>query len=369
MFPEQEAFIMTPTEAPSSEVDILRTCTDLLRDRLPDDWRVSVQQELMDRAIDAVLTVTAPSGETMRYLVEAKRLLIRRDVPTVSKRLRETITRELDNTGAMVMSRYLAPPIREALMQEDMSFIDATGNMLVQSSRPVIFVSDRGADKDPWRGPGRPRGTLAGEPAARVVRTLVEARGPWSARNLVEASGASTGATYRVLEFLQEEDLVDKAPEGYALRDWPNLLRRWSRDYGFLRTNRTSTYIEPRGIEALFKKAASSQYAPYAVTGSTAAARWAPYAPARAALVYVDDAEQAAEEWGLRPADKGVNVILAEPKYDVVFSGTSVDDQGNVIVAPAQAAVDLLTGPGRNPAEGEELISWMELNEAVWRRG
>jgi hypothetical protein len=360
---------MTPTEAPNSEVDILRTCTDLLRDRLPDDWRVSVQQAPVDRAIDAVLTVTAPSGQTVRYLVEAKRLLIRRDVPTVSERLRQTLTREPDNTEAMVMSRYLAPPIREALMEEDMSFIDATTNMLVRSSRPTLFVRDRGADKDPWRGPGRPRGTLAGEPAARVVRTLVEIRGPWSARDLVEASGASTGATYRVLEFLQEEGLVNKTAEGYALKDWPNLLRRWSRDYGFLRTNRTFTYIEPRGVDALLTKAANSQYAPYAVTGSTAAGQWAPYAPARAAMVYVDDAGQAADEWGLRPTDKGANVILAEPKYDVVFSGTSTNDQGNVIVAPAQAVVDLLTGPGRNPSEGEELISWMELNEPVWRHG
>lgn len=360
---------MTPAEAPSSEVDILRTCTSLLRNRLPGDWRVSVQQEQVDRAIDAVLTVTAPSGETVRYLVEAKRLLIRRDVPTVSERLRQTLKRERDNTEAMVMSRYLAPSIREALRQEDMSFIDATSNMLVQSSRPTLFVRDRGADKDPWRGPGRPRGTLAGEPAARIVRTIVETRGPWSARDLVEASGASTGATYRVLEFLQEEGLVDKTADGYTVKDWPNLLRRWSRDYGFLSTNRTATFIEPRGVDALLRKAANSQYAQYAVTGSTAAAQWAPYAPARAAMIYVDDAGQAADEWGLRQTDKGSNVILAEPKYDVVFSGTSINDQGNVIVAPAQAAVDLLTGPGRNPSEGEELISWMELNEPVWRHG
>jgi hypothetical protein len=162
---------------------------------------------------------------------------------------------------------------------------------------------------------------------------------------------------------------MEKTAEGYAVKDWSNLLRRWSRDYGFLSTNRTFTYIEPRGVDALLQKAANSRYAPYALTGSTAAAQWAPYAPARAAMVYVDDAGQAAAEWGLRPADKGVNVILAEPKYDVVFSRTITNDQGNVIVAPAQAAVDLLTGPGRNPSEGEELISWMELNEPVWRRG
>lgn len=67
--------------------------------------------------------------------------------------------------------------------------------------------------------------------------------------------------------------------------------------------------------------------------------------------------------------EKGANVILAEPKYDVVFSGASTNSDGAVIVAVEQAAVDLLTGPGRNPSEGEELISWMERNESEWRRG
>lgn len=62
-------------------------------------------------------------------------------------------------------------------------------------------------------------------------------------------------------------------------------------------------------------------------------------------------------------------MILAEPKYDVVFTGTGTNRDGAVIVAIEQAAVDLLTGPGRNPSEGEELISWMERNESDWRRG
>lgn len=360
---------MSTTEAPSSEAEILRECTDLLRKRVPDNWRVSIQQVPVDRAIDAVLTVVAPSGEKVRYLVEAKRSLVRRDIPVVSERMRNTHTRELDNTEAMVMTRYLAPPVREALAEVDVSFIDATSNMLVRSSQPALFVRDRGADKDPSRGPGRPRATLAGEPAARVVRTLVAGQGPWSARDLVKASAASTGATYRVLEFLQEEGFAKKTGTKYVLTDWPGLLRRWSRDYGFFSSNRTSSYIEPRGLDALLSKVAGSPYEPYAITGSVAAAQWAPYAPARAAMVYVDDAPRAAEAWGLRRVDNGANVILAEPKYDVVFRGTTVNDQGNVIVAPAQAAVDLLTGPGRNPSEGEELISWMELNEPVWRRG
>lgn len=267
------------TTPPSSEAEILTECTEVLRNRLPDDWRVNVQRAPMDAAIDAVLALTAPSGEQVRYLVEAKRLLVSRDIPTVYERLRWAAERELIGTETMIMSRYLAPPIRERLMGDAMSFIDATGNILVQSSRPALYVRDRGADKDPWRGPGRPRGSLAGEPAARVVRALIAGRGPWSARDLVSASGASTGATYRVLEFLQEEGLVQKSGTDYVLEDWPKLLRRWSRDYSFFRNNRTSSYIEPRGLEALQTKAANSQYSQYAMTGTIAAAQWAPYAP------------------------------------------------------------------------------------------
>ena len=36
--------------------------------------------------------------------------------------------------------------------------------------------------------------------------------------------------------------------------------------------------------------------------------------------------------------------------------------------APSQVAADLLTSPGRGPAEGEELIQWMQANEEAWRR-
>jgi hypothetical protein len=37
-------------------------------------------------------------------------------------------------------------------------------------------------------------------------------------------------------------------------------------------------------------------------------------------------------------------------------------------VAPSQAAVDLLTAPGRGPEEGRALLDWMEKNESDWRR-
>ncbi|MBB5625472.1 hypothetical protein [Sphaerisporangium krabiense] len=189
----------------------------------------------------------------------------------------------------------------------------------------------------------------------------------WPIRELIDASGVSTGSVYRVIDFLETEDLVTRSSSGAVTApDWVALLRRWSEDYGFVRNSHVTRWIAPRGLSSLVQRASGSP-TQYAATGTLAAANWAPYAPARSAMIYTADAGQAAQLWDLRPADAGANVMLAEPKTDVVFARTLVDASGLTIAAPSQVAVDLMTGPGRSPSEAEELIEWMTLNESSWR--
>jgi hypothetical protein len=358
-------------EAPRSDFEIMRQCTDQLRQRLPAGWRVLAQSETnaLGSEFDGVMTISPDDAAAATFLVDVKRWVSGSDVRSIAAVLRNVRSRSADEGPAIVMSRYLSPSARQALDEYNLSYVDATGNMRLSSSQPALFVRDRGADKDPWRGPGRPRATLAGEPAARIVRTLARRSGPWSARELVKASGASTGATYRVLDYLQEEGLIEKRDAEFTLMDWTKLLRLWSRDYGFLRTNRTLGYIEPRGVEAFLAKLRDTPGLKYAVTGSAAAGQWAPYAPTRSIFLYVDKEIDPSETWGLRETEAGVNVVVARPQFEVIFANTSLSDGGYTIVAPEQAAVDLLSGPGRNPSEGEELLSWMQLNEPEWRLG
>jgi hypothetical protein len=54
-------------------------------------------------------------------------------------------------------------------------------------------------------------------------------------------------------------------------------------------------------------------------------------------------------------------VLLASPAYDVVYDRTRVIDGVN-IAAPSQVAVDLMTGSGRNSAQAEALLEWMETD-------
>jgi len=191
---------------------------------------------------------------------------------------------------------------------------------------------------------------------------------PVSVPELVRRSGASTGATYRVVEFLEREALIERTPRGpIRTVEWRRLLERWSEDYGFQRSNVVRTYLQPRGLPAVLDGLAAARGLRYALTGSLAARRLAPYAPPRLAMIYVDDPEEVAERLKLRAVDSGANVLLAASDYDVVFDRL-VEVDGLSFTAPSQTAVDLLTGPGTSPAEASALLDWMESHERDWRR-
>ena len=356
-------------EQPRSERDVLRAALTALRQRVPPDWALDETYEAQEGRLraDAVLRLSSPDGLAAVVIVEAKTVLEARDVPSVRDQLAPWV-QAIPNSIGMVVARYLAKPVRERLAAAGLAYADASGNILVRAARPGLYLADRGADRDPWRGPGRPRGTLKGEPAAKVVRALLDEAQPWKVTELVSASKASTGSVYRVVEYLESEALAVRDAEGrVVVPDWVALLRRWSEDYQFVRTNKVSRWIAPRGLDSLQSRIREGEEGEYAVTGTIAASEYAAYAPARNAMVYVADAQRAASTWDLRSADSGVNVLLAEPAYRFMLDRPSIRPDGLQIVRPAQIAVDLMTGPGRSPSEAEELLEWMRTNERSWR--
>lgn len=359
-----------PPEPLEREGDVLRRAVSVLQERLPSGWSAVASYDVPGenrQRIDAVVELAAPGGSRVRLVAECKRAVVRRDLPAVLEQLENARASVASPTMPLLVSRYLSDSARKWLEEKDVSYVDATGNLRLVSRDPAVYLRDRGADRDPWRGPGRPRGTLRGEPAARVVRALADFGAPMPVTALVKRSGASTGATYRVLDFLEQEALVTRGTRGVVEQvRWRQLLERWSEDYGFQRDNAVSGYLQPRGLPALLTGLATTELT-YAVTGSLAAALWAAYADPRLATVYVDDVPAAAEQLNLREVDSGANILLAAPTSAVVFD-RSRDLDGVRYAAPSQVAVDLLTGPGRSPAEGQALLDWMESNEPAWRK-
>ncbi|PWD94806.1 hypothetical protein DEQ16_14160 [Dietzia maris] len=187
-------------------------------------------------------------------------------------------------------------------------------------------------------------------------------------RELADVSRASVGSVYRVMQFLEDQELTERLPDRqFLVPDWVALLRRWSDDYQLLRTNTVTRWIAPRGLSEFLDTVREEKKLDYAVTGSVAAAAWAAYAPARSAMVYVRDVERAAANWGLRATEAGANVLLVEPAYPVVMERAIAGLGGLAVARPTQVAVDLMNGPGRAPAEAKELIEWMRSHEQSWR--
>lgn len=369
---------------PMGEREFVEFVESRLRSLLPEGWRLGAlgsQAGLRNQGIDALLELDAPDQASMRVVVEVKRSLVGRDVERLSDRLREAASRLGSDAVPMVVSTFLSEPVRQALTAGGINYLDATGNLYLTSRHPALFMRDIGAAKDPWRSRGRPRGSLRGGPAALVTRALVDLRPPYSVPELVRLSGSSNGATYRVVDFLAEEGLLRRDEKGRVVDvSWRMLLELWSRDYSFYTTNQVSGYLAARGIERVVEAMRAlapvaeadvedepgGRAARYVITGSFAASAYAPYAPTKLLTLYADSRETVRKLLDLRPVDSGANVMIAQASYDAVYCRRQAW-QGTWVTAPSQTVVDLMTGPGRNPAEAQELLDWMERNESAWR--
>jgi hypothetical protein len=246
-------------------------------------------------------------------------------------------------------------------------YLDLTGNAFLAVDNPGLFILVSGADTDPnWRE--RPMRSLKGAKAGRVVRYLVDFKTPPGVRALAGATGVNPGYVSRLLALLNRETLIDRDKGGGIERvDWPALLRRWAEDAPLSSRGESTSFIDPRGIANAAQKLAKARFQ-YAITGSAAANRWAPVAPARTLIAYVGDLDRARRALDLREADlgAGANVILIAPEDSTAYArAVSVD--GQIFAAPSQVAADLLTSAGRGPAEADELIRWMGEHEEKWR--
>lgn len=351
--------------------DLLRLVTELVRERLPRGWTVDLQPAPLagGRRPDALLEITAPDGTNGATLVAAQLGL----EPREAEPLVTMLERALDDTNLpveckgppLVVSRFISPRARDVLVDAGACYADVTGNLRITLERPALFIEGRGVDRNPWREE-RDLRSLRGRIAARVVRALCDLQPPFGVRDLAQRANASAGSTVRTLDLLSREALIARDQRKQVTEvDLGALIRRWADDFRFSERNAVRRCFEPRRLEETLERVASLME-PFAVTGSFAAASVAEYAESRLLAVYVGDLDSAQEVLEVRSARSQSNVWLVEPPDDLPFERTWRRD-GLRYAALSQVACDLLTMPGRAPAEAEELLRWMEANPGAWR--
>jgi hypothetical protein len=357
--------------------------------RLPSTWSIDVESREPVRTVssqhlvpDATLTVRAPDGRKAIVPVEIKQRLDPKDVAPLAAQLQAMLGPDFPERP-LVAAPYLSPRTTRLLAESGLSY--ATGGAMLYGisgstpptasggtinfslADPSVVINVVGVETNPWIDTReQPLRTLSGPTAGRVVRALCDFRPPYGVQELAQRSKTPIGSVSRVLTVLDREALISRLPRGPVTEvRWEDLIRRWTNDYQFSKANTVRTYLEPRGLPALLDKLHHVDMR-LAITGSMAAMRLAPVTAPRLLSIYVDNLDDAATRLALRPAERGANVVLAEPFNPVVFERTQVLD-GTQYAAPTQVAADLLTGPGRSPAEAEALLQWMRDHEDAWR--
>lgn len=348
----------------NTEQELLDEALDALMQRWPRAWGQPTLrlQRSGKRRWDALVEVRLPDAKRpLRLAVEAKQ----RPTPLVAEQLASWID-DSDVDGALLVANWLSPRTREALIERGLNYADLTGNVYIALKRPKLFIQTEGASKDP--GPKLPseRG-LKGAKGGVIARTLADVTPPYTVTDLADATGLSPSFVSRVLAGLEREALIERRRRGAVTGvDLTRLIQRWVQDYGLLTSNTCTTYVFPAGAREFESKLAAAAPDPWAVTGSLGAVRLAPIAAPAMAIAYVDRPGDVARRLGLLPAESGANVILARP-YDPVAYKRRWSRDGILYVSPSQLAADCLTGVGRMPNEGAELLKWLEANQQQWR--
>ena len=334
-----------------SDNNILEGAARQLESHLPPGWAV---ESLMGRgAVDAELCFTSSEGRSGSVPVAIRRRIDPRRAGELPA-----------EPGLVVVAPYLSRSVRQVLEERGASYADQTVNTRVVLDEPGLFILTAGADANPW--PDKRQLSLRGIKAGRIVQTLAARRLPVGVRELAELAGTDPGYVSRLLGMLDSEAIVERTSRGQVEQvDWRRLLGQWSEDNPLVSRSEATTWLAPRGLKSVLERLASADF-PYLLTGSAAASRVALVAPTRLLSVYVDDPRRAAEALGLRLTDAGANVILLQPEDDAIYAG-GTEVEGLRQASLPMIVADLLTGPGRSPAEAEALMNWMDDHEEVWR--
>lgn len=359
-----------------TELEVLATVERSICQRIPDTWRCDTSRELGSTSrnrIDSLLTLTSPDGTRVRVVIEVKAASTTLPLNTAIAQLTKyTEAMEAEDAGSggsrtvgLVAAPYLSPSARKKITVAGFAYADTTGNIRLSVDQPAVFLETQGDDRNPWPQPTGIK-SLKGSAAGAAVRALLDFRPPIGIRDLAARAGVSASTLSRVTDLLDNEDLVERGPTGtIESADWSGILRRWALDYSVLTSNAATSFLAPRGLDDLFAHLRDTSE-PFAVSGSAAVPVEAKVAPDRLATVYAERPDELAIQTGLRRVDQGANCLLLSPYDPVVFKRTR-SDRGLRLVALSQLAVDLITGPGRAPAEAEELMTWMGKSEDVWR--
>ncbi len=142
------------------------------------------------------------------WLIFGQQLALDVEVTLLPQQSREAVRKIIQanpparNARPLLAAPFMSPAAREELEEAGWCYWDATGNLLIQSERPAVWVRELGDQREPGPNTKARREKLRSlkGPAASelIVYLLIQGRAA-SVRELSRATGVSVATTSRVV--------------------------------------------------------------------------------------------------------------------------------------------------------------------------
>ena len=350
-------------DGPNLAIEAVR----ILEERLPSRWTVETQPSTNPNEDWDLIVKTESGNGQSSLLMEMRQNFVPRDVGELTGGFVRRLRGRTSHVPILLVAPYISARARDLLIENDINYLDLTGNVRITLEHPGLFVLTEGAQSDPAPVARGSRG-LRGAKVGAVVRTLIDSRPPYTGAQIAKASSVNEGYVSRILDTLIDEGLITRPRSGPVLdADWAALLRHRAAAPKPCRKTGTFRFVARNGTQQLLASVANvdSEEQPV-ITGSFAAVRLAPVAAPTQLVLYTMNPRLLASRLPLMEVESGADTVLIRPENNVVMSRPWNED-GLRYAAPSQVAIDCLSGSGRMPAEGEAVIDWMVANEERWR--
>lgn len=363
------ATLAAPLDEPGNDgtPNLAREAVRILERRLPPRWTVALQPSTNPSEDWDLIVKTEMGNGQNTLLMETRQNFAPRDVAELTGGFVRRLRGRTSQVPILLVAPYISARGRELLTENDINYLDLTGNVRITLEYPGLFVLTEGAQVDPAPVTRGSRG-LRGAKVGAVVRTLIDCRPPYTGTQIAKASSVNEGYVSRILDTLIDEGLITRSRSGPVLdADWAALLRQRASALKLFRNTGTFRFVARNGAQQLLDAVGhlDPDVQPV-ITGSFAAVRLAPVAAPTQLVLYTRNPRLLASRLPMLEVESGADTVLIRPENNVAIRGFAVED-GLRYAAPSQVAIDCLSGSGRMPAEGEAVIEWMLANEERWR--
>lgn len=328
---------------------ILKSIKSILQPLSLNDVKLSRSYRIPNTAFTVEAVIQLPKGAGVKKLViEYKKSgeprLIRNAVLQVKKYLEY-----IDSSYGVVVAPYISPQAAKICADDGVGYLDLSGNCFFRFGN--VFIEKTGSpNKFIIRKEQR---SLFSNKATRILRVLLMSpKRSWGVRELAKVTGVSPGYVSRVRQNLMDREWMARTKVEMCLNNPKEVLDEWAKASRFRKSESYFyfTLKNPTDIEAEIANYCDQKKINYALSGFSAAIRYAPMVPAKTVMAYISgDIPKIAHDLGLKSVDSGANVTLSIPYDDGVFYGGEIIDEVK-IASPIQVYLDLINVKGR----GEE---------------